>query len=104
MDVQKTKDRAYIKFTESKQLEENQACSKVKQLRTDNGLEFDSYFTDCGILLHWIVRDSPPQRNSVTEKMNKTLLENVRASLFASGLPLKGFWGRNFIYLPLLIW
>ncbi|CAM9000445.1 unnamed protein product [Rhodiola kirilowii] len=92
----KSKSDAFSKFKDWKALEENQTSCKLKALRTDNGLEFcndefDSFCKSCGILRHKTVR-ATPQQNGVAERMNRTLLEKVRALLFTSGVP-KAFWG-----------
>lgn len=40
MYILKSKDQVFEKFTEWKNLVENQCGKKVKKLKTDNGLEF----------------------------------------------------------------
>ena len=61
---------------------EKQTDRQIKCLRIDNGLEFCSHeFNDfCkkeGILRHLTVPGTP-QKNGVAERMNRTLMENVR--------------------------
>ena len=75
---------------------ENQTDLKVKNLRTDNGLEFiNSEFNklceENGITRHRTVVRTPEQ-NGVAERMNRTLLNKIRCLLFSSGLE-KPFWG-----------
>ena len=69
---------------------------KIKIIRTDNGLEFcNKEFAqmckESGILRHLTVPGNPKQ-NSLTERMNKTLLERVRCMLIHIRLS-KSFWG-----------
>ncbi|XP_042038209.1 uncharacterized protein LOC121784097 [Salvia splendens] len=64
-------------------------------LRTDNGLEylskeFDMFCKKNGIRRHRTV-PGIPQQNGVAECMNRTIMEQVRCMLFASGLSKK-FW------------
>ena len=70
--------------------------TKLKGLRTDNGLEFvsEQFNEFCrlkGIKRHMTVPRTP-QQNGLAECMNMTLLERVRCMLLGAGLP-KSFWG-----------
>ncbi|KAL2533054.1 Retrovirus-related Pol polyprotein from transposon TNT 1-94 [Abeliophyllum distichum] len=92
----KTKDEAFRNFRSWVALVENQKESKVKVLRTDNGLEFcnlefDSYCREKGIQRHKTVKHTL-QQNRVAERLNRTIMDKVRCLLISFGLS-KGFWG-----------
>ena len=92
----RTKDQILEKFKTWKALVENQIDKRIKTLRIDNGLEFcnrefDEFCNTHGIIRHKTVRNTP-QQNGVAERMNITLLENVRCLLFIAGMR-KTFWG-----------
>lgn len=75
-------------------------------MRTDNGTEFcnadfDSLCAESGIRRHNTVPYTP-QQNGIAERMNRTLLERVRAMLVTSGLP-KLFWGEAILTACYLI-
>lgn len=64
-------------FKEWKTLVETHAGSKIKRLRTDNGLEYlSTKFNDlCNkerILKHKLVKKTP-QQNGLVERMNRTV-------------------------------
>src|SRR4030067_1462565 len=70
--------------------------TKLKALRTDNGLEFVSeQFNEFrmlkGIKRHRTVPGTL-QQNGLAERMNRTLLQRVMCMLLGAGLP-KSFWG-----------
>lgn len=74
---------------------ENQVDKKVKYLRTDNGLEFvniafNEFCRKAGITRHRTCTYMPLQ-NGVAERMNWTIMENVRCLLNESGLE-EEFW------------
>ncbi|WJX42094.1 hypothetical protein P8452_29365 [Trifolium repens] len=92
----KNKSDTFEKFKEWHTLIENQTGTKLKVLRTDNGLEFVSeqfneFCRNKGIKRHRTVAYTP-QQNGLAERMNRTLLERVRCMLLGAGLP-KSFWG-----------
>lgn len=75
---------------------ENQFQTKLKDIRSDNGLEFTSseavqFFQTKGII-HQKTCPYTPQQNGVVERKHKYLLETTRALLFQSKLPLR-YWG-----------
>ena len=75
---------------------ENQKGSKIKIIRTDNGLEFcnKEFAHLCnqdGILRHLSVPGNPKQ-NGLPERMNRTLLERVRCMIIHARLS-KSFQG-----------
>ena len=91
----KGKHEVFEKFKKWKSLVENQKGKKIKILRTDNGGEytsniFENFLSSEGIRHEYTIPKTPEQ-NSVSERMNRTLVEQVRSMLFDSGLPHK-FW------------
>ncbi|OMO87137.1 Integrase, catalytic core [Corchorus capsularis] len=69
---------------------------KVKQIRTDNGPEFQSncmldYYKEHGIVLQTSCTDTP-QQNGVVERKHRYVLETARALRFQANLPIR-FWG-----------
>jgi len=94
--IVKNKSDTFEKFKECHTLVENQIGTKLKVLRTDNGLEFVSeHFNEfCrkrGIKRHKTVAYTA-QQNGLAERMNMTLLERVRCMLLGDGLS-KSLWG-----------
>ena len=78
----KNKNEAFTKFKEWKVLVENQTSCKVRNLRTDNRLEFCSkefndYCAKNGITRH-TTYSNIPQQNDLAERMNMTILDKVR--------------------------
>lgn len=110
----KSKEEAFDKFKEFKNLVENHTGKqikllvggdeeeeivtngkKVKTLRSDNGAEylskrFTNYCKDNGILQQ-LTNVYTPQQNGIAERMNRTLTEKARCLLFDADLP-KTFW------------
>ena len=79
---------------------------KIKVLRSDNRSEYksDPFLKLChdeGIDMHFTVRETS-QQNGVAEKMNRTLLENIRCMLSNAGLP-KNFWVEALAYTCYLV-
>ncbi|KAD4386240.1 hypothetical protein E3N88_26409 [Mikania micrantha] len=67
-----------VRFKEWKVLVEKQTERKVKNVRTDNGLEFfcgwfNKFCKDYGIARH-LTMPGNPQQNGIVERMNRTLL------------------------------
>ena len=86
------KSEVFQRFQEWKALVEK---SRVKIFRSDNGgeytsSEFTSYLTKEGIK-HELTIPHTPQQNGVAERVNRTLIETVRAMLADSKLPHR-FW------------
>ena len=93
--VVKHKHEVFGKFVEWKSLVEKSSGYRVKKLRTDNGgeytsTEFESYLKKEGIEHQYTIPKTPEQ-NGVSERMNRTLVETVRAMLADSRLPHR-FW------------
>ena len=67
---------------------------KIEYLRTDGGKEYEGYVTPVlealGIEHHTTAPDSP-QSNGRAERLNRTLVEMVRAMLYQANLP-ESFW------------
>lgn len=93
--ILKGKHEVFVKFKEWKSLVEKQMSKKIKILRSDNGgeytsNEFEQFLKDEGIR-HECTVPKTPQQNGVSERMNRTLVDQIRAMLIDSGLPHK-FW------------
>ena len=91
----KKRSEVFEWFKERKTLVEHESGKKVKSLRIDNGLEFCShefsnYCKQVGIVRRRACSETP-QQNGIIERINKTILGNVRCLLKDSGLPKK-FW------------
>ena len=91
----KRKDEVLEKFREWKAMVETETGKKVKSFRSDNGGEytsgeFDRFLKINGIKRQWSIPGTPEQ-NGTAERMNRTLVEAVRAMLADNGLPRK-FW------------
>ena len=94
--ILKNKSDTFEKFKEWYVLIENRMETKLKTLRTDNGLEFlseqfNKFCRKHGIQRHKTVARTP-QQNGLAERMNRTILERVRCMLLGANLP-KSFWG-----------
>ncbi|GJW92173.1 putative ribonuclease H-like domain-containing protein [Tanacetum coccineum] len=76
---------------------ENLVDKKVKIIRSDNGTEFknkvmDGFCREKGIKREYSIARTP-QKNSVTERRNRTLIEAARTMLADSKLPTT-FWAK----------
>ncbi|KAK1607957.1 hypothetical protein QYE76_031630, partial [Lolium multiflorum] len=92
----KHKSETFEKFKEFQSEVENQRNKKIKFLRSDRGGEYLSYefgmhLKKCGILSQ-LTPPGTPQRNGVSERRNRTLLDMVRSMMSLTDLPLS-FWG-----------
>ena len=68
----------------------------MKFLRSDHGGDYFSYefglhSTQCGIVSQ-LMPLGTPQRNGVSERCNRTLLDMVHSMMYLTDLPLS-FWG-----------
>jgi transposase InsO family protein len=73
-----------------------QLCAAIKVLRSDRGGEylsgaFDQHLAAAGTARCLTVHDTP-QLNGVAERLNRTIVERIRAFTHSSGLP-KFLWG-----------
>ncbi|MCP4490581.1 MAG: DDE-type integrase/transposase/recombinase, partial [Gammaproteobacteria bacterium] len=89
------KSEVFTKFKEFKCLAEKETGQKLKVLRTDNGGEYTSremqeFLKNEGIKHHLTVPKTPEQYG-VAERLNRTLVEMVRAMLGDSKMQKK-FW------------
>jgi len=89
------KSETFEKFKEFLNEVENQCGQKIKALRFDRGgeylsHEFSDHLKSCGIVPQ-LTRPRTPQRNGVSERRNRTLLDMVRSMMSQSDLPLS-FW------------
>ncbi|KAH9684612.1 DNA (cytosine-5)-methyltransferase 1B [Citrus sinensis] len=80
--------------------------SKIKRLRSDNGLEycskeFEDFCKSKGIARHRTVTYTP-QQNGLAERMNRTIIERVRCMLLNANLS-KGFWAETVTTIAYLI-
>ena len=86
------KSEVFEKFSEYVALAENFTQKKVKRIRSDNGGEYTSeefhdYCRKRGFIKEHTIPYTP-QQNGVSERLNRTILENVRAMLHHAKLPL----------------
>ena len=91
----KYKHEVFDCFVVWKALVEKSSGQKLKVLRTDNGGEytsakFETYMKSEGIRHEYTVPKTPEQ-NGVAERLNRTLIENVRSMLIDSKMP-HNFW------------
>ena len=94
--LMKHKSETFEKFKEFQNEVENQRAKKIKALRSDRGgeylsHEFSNHLKSCGIVSQ-LTPPGTPQRNGVSERRNRTLLDMVRSMMSQSDLPLS-FWG-----------
>lgn len=87
----KRKSDAFDAFKRWLALAENQTGRKLKAIRTDNGGEYvsnewDKYLSERGIRRQLTAPYTSPQ-NGVAERLNRTIMERVRACLAAASLP-----------------
>lgn len=91
----KEKSQVYKIFTEFRKRVEIETESKIKCIRSDNGMEymsaiFDDYCKQNGIQ-HQLTCVYTPQQNGVAERANRTIIEKAKCMLFDSDLERK-FW------------
>lgn len=87
----KHKSEVASKFSEYKNMAENQTGNKIKALQSDNGHEFcnsemDSILKKAGIRRR-LTAPYTPQQNGIAEHKNRTLVEAARCMLAESDLP-----------------
>lgn len=92
------KDEAFDSFKNCKILVEIKLAGKLRDFRTDNGLQFysDAFNRFCnthGITKHR-TRAGTPQQNGLPERFNRTILERVRCMLLIAG-QRKIFWAET---------
>ena len=94
--LQKTKSDTFDSYQAYEAWLSTQFDTKIKRLRSDRGgeymsNEFTKYLKSKGTERRVTVHDTP-EHNGVAERLNRTLVERVRAIMHASGLP-KSLWG-----------
>ena len=94
--LMKSKLETFKKFKEFQSEVQNQLGKNIKFLRSDRGgeymsHEFDSHLKECGIVPQ-LTPPGMPERNGVSERWNRTLLDMVRSMMSRTDLPLS-FWG-----------
>jgi len=93
--LMKHKSETFEKFKEFQNEVENQSGKKIKALRSDRGgkylsHEFSNHLKSCRIVPQ-LTPPRMPQRNNMSERCNRTLLDMVRSMTSQSDLPLS-FW------------
>jgi hypothetical protein len=92
----KHKSKTFEKFKEFQNKVENHRNRKIKFLRSDRGGEYLSYYflthLKASGILSQLTPPRTPQRNGVSERRNRTLLDMVRSMMSLIDLPLS-FWG-----------
>ena len=94
--LMKHKSETFEKIKEFQSEVENHCNKKIKFLRSDRGGEYLSYefglhLKQCGIVSQ-LTPPGTPQRNGVSERRNRTLLDMVQSMMSLTDLPLL-FWG-----------
>src|SRR6266496_1008146 len=94
--LMKHMSKTFEKFKEFHSEVENHRNKKIKFLRSDHRGEYLSYefglnLKQCGIVSQ-LTPPGTPQRNSVSECRNRTLLDMVHSMMSLTDLPLS-FWG-----------
>jgi Integrase core domain/GAG-pre-integrase domain len=90
-----SKDEVFQHFLEFTIFLENQYNTTIKIFRSDNGIEyvnknFSNYFQQKGIL-HQTSCIYTPEKNRISERKNRHILEVTRSLLFQMNVP-KRFW------------
>ena len=90
--LMKHKSETFEKFKEFQSEVENQLNRKIKHLRSDRGgeylsFEFGTHLKACGIVPQ-LTPAGTPQRNGVSERRNRTLLDSVRSIMSLTDLPV----------------
>jgi transposase InsO family protein len=88
----KNKDGVLEKLQEFKAHVENQTKRKIKILRSDNGgeytsKEFNSFCIEVGIKREFTTPYNP-QQNGVTERKNRTIIEETKEMIHYQSLPM----------------
>ena len=92
----KHKSETFEKFKEFQSEVENHCNKKIKFLQSDRRGEYLSYefglhLKQCGIVSK-LTLPGTPQRNGVSERHNRTLLDMVQSMMSLTELP-PSFWG-----------
>ena len=103
--LQRTKDETFTSYKTYEAELLRQKGIHIKKLHSDRGgeylsKEFSDHLAKSGTKRNLTVHDTP-EHNGVAERLNRTLLEKVRAMLHGGGLP-KFLWGeaiKHAVYL-----
>ena len=91
----KRKSEVFAKFQECVSMMENTTGFKIQTLRSDNGGEYTSkeftQFCRSKGIVHQYTNPYTPERNGVSERLNRTLIESAKSMMFHAGLPQR-FW------------
>src|SRR3954463_9412350 len=94
--LMKHKSEMFEKFKEFQNEVENHRNMKIKFLRSDRGGEYLSYdfltHLKASGIVSQLTPPGTPQRNGVSERRNRTLLDMVQSMMSLTDLPLS-FWG-----------
>src|SRR3954463_1580588 len=94
--LMKHKSETFEKFKEFQNEVENHRNRKIKFLRSDRGGEYLSYdflmHLKASGIVSQLMPPGTPQRNDVSERRNRNLLDMVRSMMSLTDLPLS-FWG-----------
>ena len=90
------KSETFLAYQQFEAWLDRQLAAKIRMLHSDQGGEYTGnefvlYLKRQGTVQHLTAHDTP-QHNGIAERLNRTILERVRALLHASGLP-KFLWG-----------
>ena len=99
--LQKAKSDTFDSYQAYEAWLSTQFSAKIKRLRLDRGgeylsAEFMNYLKSKGTERRVTVHNTP-EHNGVAERLNRTLVEHVRAMAHASGLP-KSLWGEAIMH------
>jgi len=105
-----TKDETFDSYRAFEAWLSTQYNAKIRRLRSDRGgeylsTEFSEYLKKAGTVRNLTVHDTP-EHNGVAERLNRTLLDKVRAMLHESDLP-KFLWAEataHAVYLKNRTW
>jgi hypothetical protein len=89
--LMKNKSEVFSHFLTLTNLVETHYNKRIKILRTDNGTEFINYFfsnfTNSKGIIHQISCVYTPQKNDISKRKNRHLLEMTRTLLFKNNVP-----------------
>jgi hypothetical protein len=101
----KAKSEAFTSYKVFEAWLKTQLNLEIKCLHTDRGGEylgndFVKYLEERGVERKLTIHDTP-EENEVAERLNRTLMEKVRAMIFTSQLPT-GMWGEALMHAVFL--
>uniref|UniRef100_T1JFH6 Endonuclease n=1 Tax=Strigamia maritima TaxID=126957 RepID=T1JFH6_STRMM len=101
----RSKDQVFETYKKFHARIERSTGKKIKAIRTDRGgeftsSEFEQFLTSLGVSIQ-ITNAYSPEMNGVAERVNRTVLNSIRAMLLSAGLP-KPLWAELAITLVYL--